>query len=475
MSILATRRLVKRCVLQVPCTSLNKDYAVIASKSVEKLENSSVKLSITVKGEEAKKEYNGLLAKYGKEAQIKGFRKGKVPASVLEMKFGEGIRVEAVGNIMDKSLREAFDAIDEKPLGYTHPEVVGEPELKVGEDFTFEVKYDVFPEFEVSNYKGLELKETQVSVTKADEEAELKAIQEQNSVVMDKKDGKVAADSIVTVDYCELDADGNEAEGKKREDFVFTVGTGYNYYKIDDEIKGMKKDEEKVIEKSYTDDFEMKDLAGKTVSLKVKVKAVKEKILPELDDELAQDVDEKYETLDDLKKALKEQCKTRADEKVQSELKTQAVDLLVAATEIAVPESMVDVELEQSWRNFVQQSRMGEEQLLGFLQMQGQTKEQLLETWREGALKSVKGQLIIGKILETEKVEVSDEEFEAELKKQADMYNMSLEDMKKTFGENNLTEYLKSDIKTGKVYDLLIKEAKIVKGDKVKYADYIKG
>ncbi|MBB6481052.1 trigger factor [Spirochaeta isovalerica] len=448
---------------------------MIVKKSVEKLENSSVKLSITVKGDEAKKEYNELLTKYGKEAQIKGFRKGKVPASVLERKFGEGIRGEAAGNIMDKSLREAFETVEEKPLGYTHPEVVGDPELKIGEDFSFEVKYDVFPEFELKDYKGLELKETQVSVTKADEEAELKAIQEQNSVVMDKKDGKVADDSIVTVDYCELDDEKNEVEGKKREDFVFTVGTGYNYYKIDEEIKGMKKDEEKVIEKEYPEDFEAQDLAGRKVAVKVLVKAVKEKILPELDDELAQDVDEKYETLDDLKKALKKQCKDRAKEKVDAELRTQAVDKLVEATEIDVPKSMVDVELEQSWRNFVQQSRMQEEQLLGFLEMQGQTKEQLLDTWRADAEKSVKGQLIIGKILEEEKVEISDEEFEEELQKQADMYNMPIEDLKKSFGENNLTEYLKSDMKTRKVYDMLIKEANIVKGEKVKYADYIKG
>ncbi|MBI9099051.1 MAG: trigger factor, partial [Spirochaetaceae bacterium] len=137
--------------------------------------------------------------------------------------------------------------------------------------------------------------------------------------------------------------------------------------------------------------------------------------------------------------------------------------------------SMVAVELENSWRNFVQQSRMQEEQLLGFLQMQGQTKEQLLDTWKDDAVKSVKGQLIIGKILEAEKVEIDDKEFEAELQKQADMYNMPIEELKKSFGENNLNEYLKNDMKTKKVYDLLIKEAKIQKGDKVKYADFIKG
>lgn len=448
---------------------------MIAKKSVKKLENSSVQLSITVNSEDAKKEYSGLITKYGKEAQIKGFRKGKVPASVLERKFGEGIRSEVAGNLMDSSIREVFETIDEKPLGYAHPEVVGEPIFTVGEDFSFEVTYDIFPEFELTEYKGLELTETQVSVTKKDEEAELKAIQEQNSVVMDKKDGIVADDSIVTIDYSELDDNKTEVEGKKREDFVFTVGTGYNYYKIDEEVKGMKKDEEKIIEKDYPEDFDDKELAGRKVSVKVLVKAVKEKILPELDDELAQDVDEKYETLEDLKKALKKQCKDRAKEKVEAELKNQAVEKLVEASTIEVPKSMVSAELENSWKNFVQQSRMKEEQLLGFLQMQGQTKEQLLETWKEDAVKSVKGQLIIGKILETEKVEISDSEFEAELKKQADMYNMPIEELKKSFGENNLNEYLKNDMKTKKIYDLLIKEATITKGDKVKYADYIKG
>jgi trigger factor len=448
---------------------------VIAKKSVERLENSSVKLSITVNSEDAKKEYSGLITKYGKEAQIKGFRKGKVPASVLERKFGEGIRSEVAGNLMDKSIREAFDSIDEKPLGYAHPEVVGEPVFTVGEDFSFEVTYDIFPEFELGEYKGLELKETQVSITKKDEEAELKAIQEQNSVVMDKKDGIVADDSIVTIDYSELDTDKNEIEGKKREDFVFTVGTGYNYYKIDEEVKGMKKDEEKIIEKDYPEDFDDNELAGRKISIKVLIKAVKEKILPELDDELAQDVDEKYETLEDLTKELKKQCKDRAKAKVDSELRNQAVEKLVEATSIDIPKSMIMAEQESSWRNFVQQSRMQEEQLLGFLQMQGQTKEQLLETWKEDAVKSVKGQLIIGKILENEKVEISDEEFEAELQKQADMYKMPIDDLKKSFGENNLNEYLKNDMKTQKIYDMLIKEANVVKGDKVKYADFIKG
>ena len=448
---------------------------MIANKSVEKLENSSVKLSITVAGEDAKNEYNGLITKYGKEAQIKGFRKGKVPASVLERKFGEGMKSETAGNLMDLSIREAFETIDEKPLGYAHPEVVGEPVFTVGEDFSFEVTYDVFPEFKLTEYKGLELSETQVSVTKKDEEAELKAIQEQNSVVMDKKDGKITDDTIVTIDYSEVDADKNVIDGTSREDFVFTVGTGYNYYKLDDDIKGMKNDEEKIIDKEFPEDFEAKDLAGKKVSVKVKIKAVKEKILPELDDELAQDVDEKYETLDDLKKALKKQCKDRAKDKVEAELKTQAVDKLVEAATIEVPKSMISVEQENSWKNFVQQSRMGEEQLLGFLQMQGQTKDQLLETWKDDAVKSVKGQLIIGKILENEKVEIDDREFEEELQKQADMYNMPIEELKKSFGENNLNEYLKNDMKTKKIYDLLLKEATVTKGEKVKYADYIKG
>jgi len=431
---------------------------VITSKSVEKLENSAVKLS-------------ELLNKYTKEVQIKGFRKGKVPTSVIERKFGEGIRQEAAANLMDKALKAAMEDLEEKPLGYDYPEVQGEPVLNPDEDFSFELIYDTFPEVKFGDYKGIEITEKQVKITKKHEDAELVKIQEQNSIVMDKADETVEDGNIVTIDYCEMEGK-EEVEGTKREDFVFTVGTGYNLYKIDKQIVGMKKDEEKVISKKYKEDFENKDLAGRSVKLKVKVKAVKEKQLPALDDELAQDVNEKFKTLDDLKKDIKDQLKEKADRKIQGEKVEQLMDKLVEGSDIVLPASMIKAEQENSWRNFLQQSQVREEQMLQFLEMQGQTKEQMLESWKENAVKSLKSQLIFNKIIEEEKFEVSDEEMEEEIKKQAEMYNMPVEDLKKSFGEAGLKEYLSGDLKQKKAVDFLLDNAKIIKSDeKVDYTD----
>ncbi len=442
---------------------------MITSKSVEKLENSAVKLSLTIGKDDAAKEYNELLKEYTKEVQIKGFRKGKVPAAVLERKFGDSIRQETAANLMDKALKEAIDEVEEKPLGYAYPQVQGEPKLVPGEDFSFELVYDTFPEVKFGDYKGLEIEEKQVKILKKHENAELEKIQEQNSVVMDKQDETVAKDNIVTVDYCEMDGDA-EKEDSKREDFVFTVGTGHNLYKIDDDLVGMKKDEEKIISKDYAEDFENKELAGRSVSLKVKVKAVKEKQIPPLDDELAQDVNEDFKTLDDLRKDVKKQLKEKADAKIQVEKVDQLLDKLVESSDIALPVSMVNAELENNWRRFLQQSRTTEEQMLQFLSFQGQSKEQMLDSWKEAAEKSVKSQLILGKIIDDEKIEVPQEEMDEAIEKQAEMYGMPVEDLKKSFGEAGLKEYLEGELKQKKVVDFLLENANIKKSaEKVDY------
>jgi len=443
---------------------------------VEKLEKSAVKLTVTVPAKEGDKAYKELLNNYAKNVQIKGFRKGKVPLSVLEKKFGEGIVQETSGNLIDESFKAAVDKLDKKdqPLGYEYPQVQGAPEFKLGEDFSYEIQYDVYPEFELADYKGLEIKEPQVKITKKDEEEELLDIQEKNSMVIDKANKTVAGKNVVTVDYCEVNDKDEEIEGTKRADFVFTVGTEQNYYKFDKEIRGMKVDQEKIIEKEYDKDFEVEDLAGTKKRIKVLVKAVKEKQLPELDDELAQDVSEKFETLDELKADIKNQLEERLKNKMTAELTEQLTEKLVEANEITVPDSMLKAELENSWRSFIQRFGMPEEQLMPLLEAQGKGKADMLKEWEADAEKSLKSQLILSKIQEQEKMEVSDADLEEEMKKQAEAYNMPLEDLKKTFGENGLVEYLKNDISQKKLIDFLLDNAKKAKGDKSSYQDFIK-
>ena len=448
---------------------------VISKKNIEKLDNSAVKLSITVEKAESKKEYNSLMSKYSRTVQIKGFRKGKVPTSILEQRFGESLKQEAASNLLEKAFKVAVDDIEEKPLGMATPELIGDLDFDADKEFSFTVKYDVFPDVTLGEYRGLEIEEPKVSILKKHKDAELEKIREQNSVVIDKANKTISNKNIVTMNYSELDADGNVMEDSKREDFVFTVGTGYNYYKLDDDVIKMKVGQEKVIEKTYADDFEVKELAGTTKKIKVSITAVKEKQLPELDDELAQDVSEDYNTLDDLKASIEKKLKDEVKEKIEN-IKTDNLLLkIVENSKIDLPESMISAELDNRWNNFMQQSRMTEENLDMFLQLQGQTKDGLRDSWKDDAAKTVKSQILLEKILEKEDIKVSDKDIENELNTQAEMYKMPYDEIKETFEKNGMMEYLKKDIKTKKLIKDLLKTASIKKGDKIDYNDFVVG
>ncbi|MFP4491941.1 MAG: trigger factor [Spirochaetaceae bacterium] len=450
---------------------------MVTQKEVENLENSSVRLTVTVDKNEAKTKYDELLKKYAKTAQIKGFRKGKVPPQILEQKYGEGIKEEAMINIIEESLKEVIDEVDQKPLPYSRPALDDEDntDLSFDEDFTYSVVYDVYPDIELGEYKGLEIEEPQVKVLKKDVDRELEQIREQNAMVVEKEEGALEKDDIVTVDYVELDENDEEKEDTRRSEFVFTLGTEYNIYKFDNDIIGMKKGEEKVIEKEFPEDYEYQDYAGKKVKIKVKVTVIKKKELPELDDELAQDVSEEYETLEDLrtsiKKRLEEDLKNRLREKKIEKL----FDQIIESSTIPLPESMIQAELENSWNNFVQQARIGEEQVLKILEAQGKTREDLLSEWRENAERSLKFQLLVEKIkeLEPEAVEVSEEEIDEEIKKNAENNDREFEELKQYFEDNNMMEYVQSDVKNRKLFDFLIEQSKIKKGEKIDYLDFM--
>ncbi len=450
---------------------------MIVSKNLENLENSAVKLTVTVGKDAVNKEYKDLLNKYAKTAHIKGFRKGKAPVNVLEQKFGESIRGEATMNLMENSLKEAYESVDKKPLPYATP-VLEEDEkeviIELDNDFTFAVKYDTMPEVKTGDYKGIEIEEPVCKIAKKDIDRELEILREQNSAVVDKKDGKAAKDDIANIDYCELDDDGNEVEDAKREDFVFTIGSGYNVYKLDDDIIGMACGEEKTIEKEFADDYVDKKLAGKKISIKVKLNSLKVKELPELDDELAQDVSDEYKTLKDLKDALRKKLKENASNMIKELNKQAIMDKIIEGAEIAVPASMIQAELDQSWNNFINQSQMPEEQILQIIQAQGKTKDEMLEEWKPSAEKNVKTYLITEKLITDEKIEVSDKDVDEEIKKQAEHSKMDFDETKKYFEQNGMIFYLKNDLSNRKLFDLLLDNAEIKEGPKKDYLDLMK-
>ena len=441
---------------------------MIDNKQFDKQENSSVKLTVTVTADGAEKAYNDLLGKYGKNAQIPGFRKGKVPKDVLIRKFGEGIKHEAAADLVDSALQEALKDVKENPL--SQPTLEDLPAIELGKPYVFAVTYDVFPEIKMPEYKGVEIEEAQVKILKKHETEELDSIRERNSVVMDKKDGTIAQDAVVTMDYVELGDDDTPLEETRRKGFAFTVGTNAHPYAIDKELEGMKVDESKVLEKTFADDADS-PYAGRTIKLEVKITAVKERELPELDDELAQDVSEDLKTLDDLKKKVKADLKERAESKIRARKINSLTDKLVEAAEIDVPESMISSDLEHTWQDYVRQSGATEEQLVKALEDAGRSKADILNEWRDDAKKSIKTRLIFGRIVEDEKIEAGEEEVAAEMEKRAEEFKMPVEEMEKMFGGAQFREYLKSELAQKKLFDFLLGAASVTKGEKIDYTE----
>ena len=422
---------------------------------IKKLENSSVELTLTLSAATIEEDYSKTIKDYAKKLTLKGFRPGKAPVALVESKYGEAIREEVTFRLMEKNLTDSYKDMDAKdrPLPYSTPELQNEEALmpfKPNTDVTYSVIYDVLPEVKLPEYKGLEIEYPAREITDADVDAEIERLRQQNAMVITKK-GEIAEGDIVTIDYAELDAEGKDMEANKRDDFTFTVGSSYNFYKLDKDIIGMKKGDETVIEKTYGDDSGMgTDYLGKTVKIRVAIKEVKIKEVPELDDDFAQDVKDEYKTVDDLVKATRKQLEEGAEEGNRAAKLDAVVNALLEKTEIAVPKSMVEAQLESDWQNFISRFGMSEEEVLKIMGAQGGGKEQFLESRRADTLKNVKAQLIIEQVKEEQKYEPTEEEIAEELK------NYGEDITKDSPNYESMKIYAEDDIKFRKARDFLL-------------------
>ena len=448
------------------------------TKEFEKLEKSAVKLTVTIAKKDVAANYNETLSKYVKQVQIPGFRKGHVPANVLERKYGEQIKMEAASDLIDKSLNEIFADESEKenrPLPYAQPALDKMPEFNTSADFKYTVTYDVFPTVSVKDFSGITIKEPQVSVGDAEVQEELKGIQERNAVVMDKKDDEaVEKDNIVTIDIVEKDDDGKEIASTKRSGFVFTVGTAENVYKIDDDLIGMKKDETKEITKKYPKTDKDSELAGKTKKYSVTVKQIKVRNLPAIDDELAQDVNEKFKTLADLKADITRRLNVAKDRKISEMKSNDLLSQLIEKNKFDIPASMLQAELNGRWQMMAQQFQTTPEELDKMVSASGQKKEDMLASWTGDAEKMLKSRIIVDSLIRERNISVTPEEIEESYKSIAESNGITVEDVKKHYEDPRSKEYLIDDTKEQKLYKELFAQVKVSKGDKVAFADLFK-
>ena len=468
------KSLLSHCVDKI---NTREENIVSVTKEITRLEKSNVRLSLTVPREDVQSQYQDLIKDYAKNVQMPGFRKGKVPKDVLERKFGEALKGEALGKIIDKSIGEVFEdenmPRDEKPLPYSQPQLEDEPKLDFDQDLSFSLVYDVLPNVSIGQWKGLEVEVPQVEVGDEDITRELEEVRERNAFVIDREDGAEAQNGdVVTISYCELDEGGEVLPNSEREDFAFTLGSGQNIYFFDDDIVGMKKDETREFSKTYPED-EMRQamFAGQTKRLKVTLTALKEKKLPDLDDELAQDVDEKFQNLDDLKKSIRERLDKNLERRVRDLSIARILEKIMENTPVVLPESMIRVELDGRLRNLARQFGFTIERLIEMLAQTGEGLDDIEGKWRPSAEKSLHSRLIIETIMEEQHVEPSDEDVEKEMENLAAESGDPVDEIKKRYESDNIIGYLREEIRERKTFDMLLAENTVKTGSKANYLD----
>lgn len=435
------------------------------------LEKSAVCLTVTVSQKDVADAYNAAMGQYTKNAMIPGFRKGHVPQNVLERKYGRAIKEATAMDLVEKSLQEILSddkMSDIRPLGYSQPALKSVPVLDITQDMVYSVTYDVFPKVNIADLSGISIKEPQVAVSDEDVNRSLEILRQQNALVTDKADDtKVEKGNVITVNYAELGEDGSEIAGTRREDFTFTVGTGSNLYHIDDEVIGFAKGETRKITKTYDDSIEDKHIAGRTIALTVTVTAIKERKLPDLDDDFAQDVKDSYKTLDDLKAGLRKNLERAKDDKLASIKRDELLKQLIEKTPFDIPASMLKMELNGHWDMMAQQYGTTPEQFEQMAAATGQSKDAIFKGWESESEATLKKQIITDALVKSRNISVTPEEVEAEYKRMAEDSDAEVEDIKKYYEEPKAKEYLIDSIKERKMFDVLFKEVKVQKGDKI--------
>lgn len=421
---------------------------------VDKQENSKVVLEFTMDKETFEKELDKAFHKNAKYFKVPGFRNGKVPRNVVEKVYGEGVLYETV--IEDNVDDEYRKAVEDNKL-----EVVSKPELDVkqigkGKDLIYTVTLFVKPEATVKKYKGLEVKKIDSKVSKKEVDAAIESDRQKNARVVSVDDRDLQKDDISTIDF-EGFVDGVAFEGGKAENFELTIGSGQFIPGFEDQLIGMKIGEEREINVTFPKEYHAENLAGKPAMFKVKLISIKSKILPELDDEFAKDVSE-FETLADYRKDVEKKVKKQKEESAKNQKEIAVIDKLVENTEVVIPESMIDDEVESMSNQFASNLAYQGLDLKTYCMYMNTTEEEFKKNLKPEAEKNVKLKLALDAIEKLEEIKVEAKEIDEkidELKKQYGSENTN-DDLNKN---ENVRHYMEEKIKQDKLMKIIVDSA----------------
>ena len=423
------------------------------STKVEKLEHSMVKLTVEVAADKFINAIQTAYKRNRKKISVPGFRKGKAPLQLIERMYGPEIFYEDAANIV---INETYgDEADSTGLVFTSRPEFDVDQMEKGKDFIYTATVAVRPDVKLGNYKALEIKKQEINVTDADVDAELEKEQKKMSRRIDVTDRAVLDGDTVDIDY-EGKVDGVAFDGGTAKGQKLTIGSGTFIPGFEEKLVGTEIGETKDITVTFPADYHATELAGKEAVFTCTINAITAEELPEIDDEFAADAG--FDSLDEYKEDLKKQITERREKAAQTDRENEAVEKLVEASEMDIPDAMLDYEAERMFDEYANQLQSQGIPVDMYLQYQGFDREKFMDTLKPQAEKRIQSRLVLEEVVKAENIEASDEDIEKEIADMAKQYSMEADKIRELVGEAGL-EQMKKDVAVQNALTFLVENA----------------
>lgn len=425
------------------------------SLQVEKLEHNMAKLTIEVPAEELEKALETAYQKNKNKISVPGFRKGKVPRNMIEKMYGPAIFYEDAANEL---IPDAY----EKALDECEEEIVSAPKIDVtqiekGKDFIFTAEVAVKPEVTLGKYKGIKVDEADLAVTEEEINAQIEKERENSARTISVEDRPVKDGDITTLDF-EGFVDGVAFEGGKGTDYPLTIGSGSFIPGFEEQLIGAELNKEVEVNVTFPEDYHAKDLAGKPATFKCKIKDIKEKELPELDDEFASEVSA-FDTMAEYKEDVKKSLEMKKADAAKIAKEEAVIDAVIEDAKMDIPDAMIETEQRQIIEEFSQRMRMQGLTMEQYMQFTGMTPQALMEQTKPQALKRIQSRLVLEAVAKAEDLKASEEDYAAEIKDMSEKYQMEEDKIKEMLGEKGKKQ-VEEDLAIRKAVDFLVDNAK---------------
>lgn len=419
--------------------------------NMENLSDTQRKLQVIVPADVVKQERNAVFKEIYQVAKVKGFRPGKAPVNVVEAMYKSEILSETMQKLLSNTLEDALREAEVNPIN--RPEITPPDAIEEDKDFEYTVLFEVLPEIELGQYKELKLKKDKQAVKDEDVDQAILHLREHKAEVKSYEKKKAVKDGDVVIVDFEGFLDGEPLKDLKRENVQFIVGEKKMIPEFEENVMGMKKEEEKEFDVTYDESFPVEEARGKAVHYVLKLKDVLKRTMPKANDELAKGIG--LESIDELKNKIKEDLGRQLEQQAETKLRKELMDILVENNpSLEAPGSLVQQEAErlvQSVKQNMQQRGVPEMDL----------DEKTLEEIGNHAVRNVKASLVLGEISRKEELSVSEEEIKESLSNIAQSYNMNTEQIHDLYEKNNLLEGLEGNLAEQKVIDFIIENADV--------------